>query len=521
MKLPRVLSICLLLLAGVNAHAAPPFSGTIFLDSDIITENDPTTLTGLTAAGRGSRQMFDRRANAFITVDAYLFNATFSGGSGTVEIQVNPEFGSAEAARVEAEKYAPVIGRLPAILRRDLETVWIHKGLEPFGGGNNNLLIHTEQGDSYAADGILEETFVHEATHTSLDSPHATSSGWRAAQANDPDFISTYAQDFPDHEDLAESFLPWLALRYARNRISDDLADTISATIPNRVAYFDSQNFNMAPLQLSSEPTPRLARPLNVSTRLNVRTGEDVMIGGFIVTGNAPKKVIIRALGPSLQQDGVAGVLNNPALDLHGVDGPIAANDDWTQSSQAGEIFDSGIPPRDDLESAIVASLQPGNYTAVVSGVNAATGIGLVEVYDLDQSADSLLANISTRGFVESGENVMLGGFIIGGGSNARNAIVRALGPSLATFGVGNALADPMLVLHDRNGVAVIENDDWKQNDQTGASQEAQVRATGVPPSSDLEAAIVTTLPPGNYTAIVRGKGDGTGVGLVEVYARE
>ena len=518
MKTARVFSLCLFLLAFVSAHAAPPFYGTIFLDPDIITAADPTTFTGLTYAGRGSRSMFDRRANAFVTLNAYLFNATYTGSS-TVEIQVNPEFGSTDAARAEAEKYAPVIGRLPNISRKDLRTVWIHKGFQPFGGGNNNLLIHTEQGDSYAADGILEETFVHEAAHTSLDAPHATSAGWRAAQQNDPDFISSYAAEFPDREDVAESFLPWLALRYARSRISDDLANTISATIPSRIAYFDSQNFNMAPLTLSPEPTPRPARPLNVSTRLNVRTGENVMIGGFIITGNAAKKVIIRAIGPSLQEDGVTGALGDPTLKLHGPDGPIAENDDWTQSDQAAEIVDSGVSPRNNLESAIVASLPSGKYTAIVRGVNQATGIGLVEVYDLDQSADALLANISTRGFVEAGENVMIGGFILGGGSLGSRVVVRAIGPSLKPLGVADALGDPTLALHDSNGEKINSNDNWKQNEQTGASQEAEVQATGVPPSSDLEAAIVTELPAGNYTAIVRGKANGTGVGLVEVYA--
>ena len=508
-----------MLLTSVTAQAEPPFGGTIFLDPDIITESDPTTFTGLTAAGRGSRSMYDRRANAFVTYNAYLFNATFNDGSRTVEVQVNPEFGSTEAARVEAEKYLPAIGRLPAVLRKDLETVWIHKGFQPFGGGNNNLLIHTEQGDSYAADGILEETFVHEAAHTSLDAQHANSAGWRSAQANDPDFISTYARDNPDREDVAESFLPWLALRYARDRISNDLANTISATIPNRIAYFDGRGFNMAPLSLSPEPGNEPAQPLNVSTRLRVQTGQDVMIGGFIITGTAPKKVIIRAIGPSLQQDGVAGALSDPTLELHNADGPIAANDNWADDdAQAFHIEASGVPPRSELESAIVASLEPGSYTAIVRGKNEATGIGLVEVYDLGQAADSLLANISTRGFVEAGENVMIGGFILGGGSADRRVVVRAIGASLQASGVANALADPTLELFGGNGDKISSNDNWKQS-ETGASQEGEVQATGVPPSNDLEAAIVANLPPGNYTAIVRGKSDGTGVGLVEVYA--
>ena len=151
----------------------PPFSGTIFIDPDILTPADPTTFAGLSAAGQGSRTMFDRRVNGWITVDAYLFDASYDDGL-TIEIQVNPEFANAAAALVEAEKYAEVIGRLPTALRVDVETVWIHMGVQPFGGGNNNLLIHIGQADLYVADGILEETLVHEAAHTSLDAEHAS-----------------------------------------------------------------------------------------------------------------------------------------------------------------------------------------------------------------------------------------------------------------------------------------------------------------------------------------------------------
>jgi hypothetical protein len=195
--------------------------------------------------------MFDRRVNNWITVNAYLFNASFDDGL-TAEIQVNPEFSSSDAALVEAQKYGEVIGRLPTALRTSVETVWIHKGIQPFGGGNNNLLIHTGQADLYEADGILEETFVHEAAHTSLDSTHAAATGWLAAQTGDGTFISTYARDFPDREDIAESFLPYLAIRYRSDRISQPLADTIVQTIPNRIAYFDNQSFDMYPIESDS-----------------------------------------------------------------------------------------------------------------------------------------------------------------------------------------------------------------------------------------------------------------------------
>ncbi|MFT5124499.1 MAG: hypothetical protein ACI9TH_000555 [Kiritimatiellia bacterium] len=229
------------------AQAAPPFSGTIFLDPDIITESDSTTYQSIIDTGRGDRWMFDRRVNDWVFLNAFLFEAHFDDGL-EIEIQVNPEFGSANAAMTEASKYAPIIGRLPTCLRRDVETVWIHQGVQPFGGGNNNLLIHTGQADQYATDGILEETLVHEASHTSLDADHAGASGWLAAQAADPEFISTYARDNPNREDIAESFLLYLALKYRPGRISQSLSNTISQTIPNRIAYFASQEFDFYPI---------------------------------------------------------------------------------------------------------------------------------------------------------------------------------------------------------------------------------------------------------------------------------
>ena len=251
--------------------------------------------------------------------------------------------------------------------------------------------------------------------------------------------------------------------------------------------------------------------PLNISTRLNVQTGENVMIGGFIISGNAPKKVIIRALGTSLVQAGVVGALLDPMLELHGTAGVIATNDNWRQSQQA-EIEASGVPPQAELESAIVATLNPGSYTAIVRGKNDTTGIGLVEAYDLDQASDSQLANISTRGMVQTGENVMIGGFILGGSGSSTNILVRALGPSLNTAGVTGALQDPTLELRDRNGNLLMENDDWK------STQRAAIEASTIPPPRDEEAALVATLPAGAYTAIVRGKNSTSGVGLVEVF---
>jgi hypothetical protein len=192
--------------------------------------------------------MYDRRVSDWITVEAFLFDVTFDDGLST-EVQVNPEFGDVAAALAEAETYAEVIGRLPTVLRSEVETVWIHQGTELFGGGNNNLLIHIGQAANYVSDGILEETLVHEATHTSLDPTHASAPGWLAAQRADGTYISTYARDYPTREDLAETFLPYLAVRYRSDRIPARMAALILETIPNRIAYLDAQSFDMHPIQ--------------------------------------------------------------------------------------------------------------------------------------------------------------------------------------------------------------------------------------------------------------------------------
>jgi hypothetical protein len=260
----------------------------------------------------------------------------------------------------------------------------------------------------------------------------------------------------------------------------------------------------------------------NISTRARVLTGEHVLIAGFIVTGTEPKKVIIRGIGPSLS--GVAGVLSNPTLELHQGDATLAVNDDWkiasNGSSQQAEVEATTVPPSNDAESAIVMTLNPGSYTAILSGKNAGTGVGVVEVYDLAAGANSLLANISTRGFVDVNDNVLIGGLIVGGGAAEGNArvLVRALGPSLAGFGVQDALQDPVLELHDANGGTIAKNDNWQTNDETQKSQQSEIQATGLAPTNSLESAIVTVVPAGPLTAIVRGTNGTTGVATVEVY---
>ena len=245
----------------------------------------------------------------------------------------------------------------------------------------------------------------------------------------------------------------------------------------------------------------------NISTRLLVETGDNVLIGGFIVTGTHSKPVLLRAIGPSLMLD---GKLADPVLELHDSSGAtIATNDDWQTNANKQEIIDTGIPPTDPKESALLVTLDPGAYTAILRGSNNSSGIALVEAYDLDRTTDAKMANISTRGLVQTVDNVMIGGFIVVGTLDD-TVLIRAIGPSLPVAG---SLADPLLELHDVNGTTIASNDNWRD------SQEAEIEATGIPPIDDAESAILSTLTPGEYTAIVRGVGDTTGVALVEAYS--
>ena len=253
---------------------------------------------------------------------------------------------------------------------------------------------------------------------------------------------------------------------------------------------------------------------LNISTRVRVQTGNNTLIGGFIVTGTHPKTVMIRAIGPSLANSGVQGFLPDPTLELYASSGAfIVSNDDWKNAFNASAMQATGIAPSHDFESAILATLsQNQGYTAVVRGKGSATGLGLVEVYDLDKGSGSVLANISSRGLVETADNVMIGGFILGGSDGASRVIVRGLGPSLSQSAIGNPLPDPTLELYNGNGILIASNDNWAD------TQQAEVEETGIPPGNGLESAIVRTLPAGPYTAILADKERRNGIALVEVY---
>jgi hypothetical protein len=264
----------------------------------------------------------------------------------------------------------------------------------------------------------------------------------------------------------------------------------------------------------TATPTATPPKALNISTRSRVETGDNVLIGGMIVTGNVSKSVIFRALGPSLLGSGIPGALPDPTLELRdAANNLIAFNDNW-QDLQKQQIQDTGLAPKNDLDSAIVIRLDPNrSYTAIVRGKNGEVGVALVEAYDLEEGADSRLANISSRAFVQTNDNVLIAGFIIGGApSTSAKLVLRGLGPSLADVGITNPLQDPTMVAYDANGNTVGANDDWKQG------QQPEIVAAGLAPKDDRESALYLQLGPGNYTAIVGGKNNATGAGLVEVY---
>lgn len=273
--------------------------------------------------------------------------------------------------------------------------------------------------------------------------------------------------------------------------------------------------------QPTSTPTPPPPTPtatpisapgsshlVNISTRMRVGAGDNVLIGGFIISGSQSKTVIVRALGPSL---GMPGALQDPYLELHDASGNgIASNDDWQSGTQVNELNASGVAPTNPNEAAMIVTLQPGSYTAIVSGYNNSGGLALVEVYEYDHNT-SRLVNISTRGVVGAGNEALIGGLIVQG-SGSKNVIVRAVGPSLAGITSG-VLADPTLELRDGSGNLMASNDNF-----TTSAQYSQIVTSGVAPSDPRESAIVASLAPGNYTAVVRGANNTTGVGMVEVF---
>lgn len=374
--------------------------------------------------------------------------------------------------------------------------------------------------ERFAADGTPLGTFAN----TGLNNPAGLafdSLGFLYAANNAANTIEVFGPDGTDFGSVAVSGITApvglafdsagsLYVVNAGNTTIEKITTSGSATI------FALTGFSPTFLAVRKAATPGdgSSNLVNISTRLNVLTGDNVLDGGFIITGPGNKRILIRGLGPSLADAGVGGILADPLIELHsGTTGDIiASNDNW-KNNQQDEIAATGLAPANDFEAALVTILAPGAYTVIERGKLATTGVGLIEIYDLAAGTGPELANISTRGFVATESNVMIAGFIVANSTGESDqVIVRGLGPSLGSFGIADPLADPVLELHDVNGTLLASNDDWKDTQRT------EIEAVGLPPSNDLEAALIMTLPPGAYTAIESGRSGGTGVGLVEVY---
>jgi len=416
--------------------------------------------------------------------------------------------------------------------------VYMLASLKPFGSTGNGTDVmfvrSTDSGQTFSAprrinDDPINSSKWHWFGTFSVAPDGRLDAVWldtrNAANNTDSQLFYSYSRDggntWSANVAVSQPFNPLIG--YPQQNKMGDYMTIVSDLGGGNVAY--TATFNGEQDVYYVRVAPPSLNTLNLSTRARVLTGEQVLIAGFIITGTDPKRVIIRGIGPSL--NGVSGALFDPTLELHQGSTPLASNDNWKTkpdgTSQQAEIEATTIPPSNDSESAIVMMLNPGTYTATLSGKNGGAGIGVVEVYDLDEAANSQLANISTRGFVDTDDNAMIAGLIAGEGETGARAqvLVRALGPSLSASGIQGPLQDPTLALHDANGAIIATNDNWKTNDQTQHSQEALVRSSTIAPSNDLEAAIVATLPPGPSTAIVRGKNNTTGVALVEVYNLE
>jgi len=314
-----------------------------------------------------------------------------------------------------------------------------------------------------------------------------------------------------------------MAFDSAGNLFVSDGAFTLSKVTPSGTRT--DFGHPSGPYQLAFEPP--LSQPLNISTLLKVQTGDNALFGGFITSGTDPKKVVIRAIGPSLSNFGVAGPLQDTTLELRAPNGSvIASNDNWkmndqTHQSQEAAIRALGLAPTDDRESVIMAELGSAGFTAIVRGKNDTVGAGLLEIYDVNQAANSKLANISTRGYLPDGGNITAG-VIIGAGNGAAKVLVRVLGPSLAAFGIGEPLEDPVVDIRDSNGTRIAFNDDWKVREGNIILQQDEIEATGLQPSNDTECAVIVTLPVGNFTAIAGSFAgtatDRSGVAVIEVY---
>ena len=326
------------------------------------------------------------------------------------------------------------------------------------------------------------------------------------------------------YEDLPLNYL--IDYAYIEGAVGDPLHARIIGLDATEAKIFDYEYvtagcleiFNAAPIHLENTAFPAIGpQSLNISTRGRVAPDQSALIGGFIVSGSAPTTVVLRALGPSLVDQGVDSVLADPVINLFDSTGHVlASNNDWETDSNASQIIADGLAPSDAKEAALQISLNPGAYTAVVTGNTDSSGTALVEVYDLSPAVDSKLANISTRAFVDSiSESPLIGGFIVGSNQSS-TVIVRAIGPSLSSAGIANPLPDPSFAVYDQNGFSLGGNDNWQDDPNFLAIEQNQIA-----PPNDKESATVLHLPPGAYTAVVQDASDSNGIALVEIYNLE
>jgi hypothetical protein len=383
---------------------------------------------------------------------------------------------------------------------------------QSFDGGTTwgpNIRLTSETSDATLApltsEGYMLGDYLGIAASTSADVPGVPV--WVDTRTGNPDPFITRVGIAPQVD-----FSSFQASRLSLAQINDPQLGG-----PGGDADADAED-NLSEFLSGTEPNDpasvvHTSRQLNISTREMVGTGDDVLIGGLIVSGSTAKQVILRAIGPSLAAFGLSGVLQDPMLELHDNTGAlIFSNDNWRETQEAA-IEATGLQPNDDREAAIVATLDPGAYTAILRGTNNTTGTALVEAYDLDAAPEAQFANISTRGLVGTADAALIGGLIISSEASAQaNIVVRALGPSLGAIGVAGVLQDPTLELRDSNGDLVALDDNWRD------TQEGIITSTGLQPSDDREAAIFAALPAGAYTAVVHGKDETIGVGLVEAY---
>lgn len=489
-------------LCSFSAHAAP------------VTYTADDLFLGFRASGgTGATQTYLVNIGQASKFTGIGQGSSFSVNVGNIGADLTQIFGSNWSSRADVFwSVSGTTGLLSGVGSDPAKTLYATKAESPAGtlAIPWNRAVENTQGPAASKMTGLAQAFAQTA-----GSPNQSTGNSSSAVIQNTSDVNNYASYQPGGTSQNAGPQPGISFAYFNPSIEGNFATGVSGSALDlfRLVLGSGAGERLGVFTLSSDGTLTFSGPTpsnhlaNIATRVNVGTGDNVLIGGFIITGVGPKKVYIDARGPSVRVSG--NKLADPTLTLLDNGGnTIASNDNWMDAPNKQEISDTGVAPQDPAEAAILTTLNPGVYTAQVSGKNNGTGIGIVEIYDLAQGAPAQLANIATRGRVETGDNVLIGGTIVTGDKPAK-VVARAIGTSL---GIPGNLQDPTLEIVDSNGVTLAANDDWRQ------TQEAAIQATGLQPTNDKESAIVIDLPPSNYTAIVRGAGDTTGIGSIELY---